>query len=227
MEDALFASQELRVETRSDIRTMPSFHKAIRFTGELICDCKKPEETGGGYLIHCRDHGNSERIAKVGKFETWTDLPAGSEIELYFNEKQNVFMRSIKYNGAEVNPAFLIDPDAPEHSLVVTLSDKGAEINGKVATNGSSIEGAHVLLTPWPVATREGYPAYRESDVDSSGKFQFRNLAPGKYRIISIGPSAWERRGRPGVINDWIGLAEEIRLEESRTSTVNLECKIL
>jgi len=80
---------------------------------------------------------------------------------------------------------------------------------------------------PWPITTREGYQMYTEAAADANGKFRFRNLAPGKYRIISIGPAAWDTRGRPDIINHWIVVAEDIRLEESRASTVDLECRIL
>jgi hypothetical protein len=159
-------------------------------------------------------------------------MAGDSEIVIGVNGTENTYVKSIQYNGTEIGRAaqgraFLLDRTAPEHSVKIVLSDKGSEISGKVSANDSPVDSAHILLIPWPIATIAGYPSYDETSADNDGRFRFRNLAPGKYRIISIGPAAWDMRDRPNIINAWISVAEEVRVEENLANTVNLECKIL
>ena len=120
----------------------------MKISGELSCDCKKPDDTASANVIFWRvhedvfPHPQNQRIGKLGKFDTLMAMPGDSEIELTVGGSPNFFIKSIQYNGAEAGVAFPLNRNAPEHLVSVTLSDKGAEISGKVSANDSVVDGA-------------------------------------------------------------------------------------
>jgi hypothetical protein len=67
----------------------------------------------------------------------------------------------------------------------ITVSDKAAQIAGRVMADGKPVPGAPVFL--WPVAesARRSLSGSRQALSDTEGSFRFDSLPPGDYRILA------------------------------------------
>jgi hypothetical protein len=90
--------------------------------------------------------------------------------------------------------------------LVVTLAEGAGSVAGRVvaAAEGQALPaGARVYLVPTAPADAESVLRYAEAAVESDGRFEVRNLAPGRYRAVARAldgpadrPAAWDRAER-------------------------------
>ena len=88
-------------------------------------------------------------------------------------------------------------------SMVVTLNQNGARVQGFVRKGGKGVAGAMVVLVPRdPAALRA---LARRDQSDSDGSFSLRDVAPGQYTVVAI-EDGWELDwARPGGLDRFLG----------------------
>lgn len=111
-------------------------------------------------------------------------LSAGEHYNLNISSRQelNFYVKSISAPGVSF-PDRVIDADrAGADPLEVLLSMRGGTVSGTVADAGAHVT---VLLIPEisdaPKCGREA----NETTLDHAGSFTFRNIAPGKCRLLA------------------------------------------
>jgi hypothetical protein len=231
IKDGRFARESVTLNAGSDIELALALQKALPVTGKLICDCQNPDQARFKEEIWLNSRrashfpaANPSTVRDDGTFETLAI--AGSDVELGIRPLATLYLKQIVYNGAKVETVFALNSYAVSHTLEVTLSDKSAEVSGAVSANGSPMARASVVLAAWPLRLIDGYPDYLAVETTASGTFQFRKLPPGTYRIVGVGPLAWEQVDLPGVLANWIASGEEITIGENAVKTVAIESKI-
>jgi hypothetical protein len=138
------------------------------------------------------------------------------------------YIKEVRYNGIAVrgNPQerrMLLDPSAMGHSLEIVVDDKPASLIGSVTDRDRAVREPHVVLIPWPLSSPEALWPVLEATGDEDGKFQFRGLAPGEYRILAVSPAAQEKLSEPNILNRLLVNAKAITLGASAFQTVPLE----
>jgi protocatechuate 3,4-dioxygenase beta subunit len=69
--------------------------------------------------------------------------------------------------------------------LVVSISDKAAQITGAVTNEGAPVAGAPVFLWPVSEQARRSLRGWRSMLTTADGKFHFDGLPPGDYRMLA------------------------------------------
>jgi len=96
----------------------------------------------------------------------------------------NVYVKSLRLGTAEMPEARLdLDADPKDARLIVLLSTAGAEVSGIVKNDAGSPERAEVCLLP----DRADAGCERQMLSGQDGRFLFRGLAPGKYKLSITG----------------------------------------
>jgi hypothetical protein len=133
-------------------------------------------------------------------------------------------IREILYNGGATDDgAFRVNREAPSQLIEITLSDKPATLTGRVIQKEKPVPGAIVVIAPWPVALRTDWPKTIRTAAGDDGKFSFKGLAPGAWRIFAVHPALRQKLEQPGFLLGLIGRAEEYTLAESDVKTVELK----
>jgi hypothetical protein len=138
------------------------------------------------------------------------------------------YIKEIRYNGIRVrgNTQRLhlrLDPSAMGHSLEIVVDDKPASLIGSVTDRDRAVSVPYVVLIPWPQSSPEALWPVLEATGDEDGKFQFRGLAPGDYRILAVSPAVQEKLSEPNILNRLLVNAKTITLGASAFQTVPLE----
>ena len=138
------------------------------------------------------------------------------------------YVKEVRYNGIAVrgNPQerhLQLDPSAMGHSLEIVVDDKPASITGSVTDRDRAVSEPHVVLIPWPLSSPEALWPVLEATGDEDGKFQFRGLAPGEYRILAVSPAVQEKLSEPNILNRLLVNAKTITLGARAFQTVPLE----
>ena len=94
--------------------------------------------------------------------------------------------------GSSVNPAPNGRPDGWNEMLLqnpgfvrFSLSNAGGALRGVVKSGGTPVAGAPVFVAPYDPVNRKWLPDLRVTQTDLRGAYQFRDLAPGAYRVLA------------------------------------------
>ena len=93
-------------------------------------------------------------------------------------------------------------------AIRIAMSDRAAQIHGRVMADGKPVPGAPVFLWPVAEAGRRSLAGAPQNISDTQGNFRFGNLPPGDYRVVAS--------------FDLNEIDEEIA-EECRAATVRVE----
>jgi protocatechuate 3,4-dioxygenase beta subunit len=100
------------------------------------------------------------------------------------------YVKTIRFGGADVTKSALDTTSGASGQIEVVLSPEAADVSGVVHNaQGDVVAGVSVSL--WEPDTANTLPQaliYQRGTTDQNGHFQFRNLAPGEYRV-----AAWEQ----------------------------------
>jgi hypothetical protein len=148
----------------------------------------------------------SAEIDKDGAFHLTNVLPQKFRVQVD-PLPENAYTKAVQVDGAEV-PRGVLDLSAGAHDakVKITVGRNGGQISGSVVDK--STPGTMVYLLQDPDDT----PQDRTARVTSEGKYSFRALRPGKYRVFAIEPPAFD--AREDVIKQAFNKAEEIEIKE-------------
>ncbi len=201
-----------------------------RITGKVICDCQTPfvagpDRTGVG-LNPADGIGLAEAFDfnHDGLFEGRAALSGPVNVE-FLNLSQDLYIKQIVFNGAESGRMVTILSGGAE-TLEITLSDSPSSITGTVTRESKPVPRDHVVAVPWPLRLSDGYPDFVSTESGAAGEFSLTKLAPGKYKVVSVGPAEWSRKDEPGVVELWLTGVDETELADRVTLTMRLESKL-
>jgi uncharacterized protein (DUF2141 family) len=119
------------------------------------------------------------------------------------------YLKSMKLGQIDVLANDMVIAPDTKDSLEIVISTRAAQLRGHVEN------GFAPIVLAAPQGEKAGFPSfYVPAGVDESGDFQFRNLAPGSYRIYafeSIEPGAWRD---PEFLKNYAGLGTPVDLAE-------------
>jgi carboxypeptidase family protein len=118
-----------------------------------------------------------------GHWELRAHPPAGQYVESIVNLRSSPRR---PWKAERVSDWFEVFIEARFPSRIrITVSDKAAQIAGKVMTDSKPVPGVPVFL--WPVAdfARRSLSGSLQALSDTEGRFRFDSLPPGDYRMLA------------------------------------------
>jgi hypothetical protein len=95
----------------------------------------------------------------------------------------DVYVKQARFNQADILNKPIQYTASDSGTLEVVLSARGGEIDGTaVADNLQSVQSSTAVLIP--DRQRDRIDLYKNATVDANGKFNFRGIAPGDYRVF-------------------------------------------
>jgi len=186
----------------------------------------QPSLAGRGELsvfVRGTESERSDASAQVtGDAFTLKDVPEGVYRLNVFGQSQDCFLKSVRFGGTESLDNTFSVRRGVEGALEVTLSSRGARIQGAVADADSLPEaGVWVVLVP-DEPRRNQFWLYRAGNTDQYGRFDLHGIAPGSYKLFS-----WEKVERyswedPDFLGPFEDKGERISVQEGESKSVDL-----
>ena len=203
------------------ISALPDFAVAghVTITGDL----KNPvarvmlEFAGEGTMPRVRASANSPEF----KFDAQL-RPERRYHAAIRNLPEDYYLKSLAISGHDVPPDNVV-VSGMRGDIEIVLSPAGARIEGTLFDSGEEPTRGSILLIP-DVPDPGPPDLFRRASADSRGKFTFRGVVPGSYRMLPV-----ESLNLSGEINDpdfqrKIGnRGESLTVEESGKYTVSLK----
>lgn len=167
---------------------------------------------------------STARIEANGQFST-VGLPGGKYLVRVPTAPPGWTLKSVMFEGRDVSDVALTLGGADVKGLVVTFTDRPAELAGTVTlSNGNADANASVLVFPSDNADWGDWPARRIRIVRTSaaGKYKVAAIPPGEYFVLALpDPEVgdWEL---PGALEQLSRRATQVRIEEGAARTQNL-----
>ena len=144
---------------------------------------------------------------------------------VFLNLPQDLYAK--KNSGQrQRNGPIVAAPTGARVSIEIVLSDSPATIAGTVVREDKPVARAHVVAVPWPTRMTDGYPDFASGETGDNEAFTIYKLAPGTYKVVSVGPLEWSRKDEPGVVETWPASGDDITLAEEESRRVRLELKL-
>lgn len=195
--------------------------------GQVVWDPPKASLEKGVLTVMARGTDTSMphavRVA-VGTDGTFflREMPEGTYQISTFGQTQDCYLKSIRFAGMEVSDDEFNVIRGTQATLEVTISSRGAHVQGTVSdADGLPAAGVTVVLVP-DEAHRSEFRRYMQRTSDSYGRFDFRGIAPGDYKLFSweqVEANAWED---PEFLKPFEAKGETISLQEGDGKSVNL-----
>jgi hypothetical protein len=100
------------------------------------------------------------------------------------NLQDDYYLKSVALSGHNVPPDNIV-VNGTRGDIELVLSPSGAQIEGSLFDSKDQPTRGSVLLVP--DVPEPGPPdLYRRTSADSKGKFSFRGIAPGSYRLVTM-----------------------------------------
>jgi uncharacterized GH25 family protein len=134
-----------------------------------------------------------------------------------------LYVKSISYNGKALQGGtFTPNRAFDSHSIEIVLDDKPASVSGQVADRDGPLK-ARVMLIAWPPHTPGAPSPSNWTYTDDQGRFSFRTVAPGEYRIFAVAAGDDAKLERPGVMEQLAKDAMKLELSPNNTRNLTLE----
>lgn len=197
---------------------------AIDVKGRVQIEGGTLQQVGGVQVALVRpgwspDENYSATIGADGSFAL-EQVPAG-EWALNLTFLPGPFLKSATLGDRDVGFArFSIGPEAARQQLNIVVSTRTAAIDGQLDSGSSDVKRAGIVIAP--VGKFHNFARFYQGAVtDDEGKFQMKNLAPGKYKIFALEKTAPVDFENPEAADQLNPLGEEIELTEGATLEVH------
>ncbi|MFN7935775.1 MAG: carboxypeptidase-like regulatory domain-containing protein [Bryobacteraceae bacterium] len=128
---------------------------------------------------------------------------------------EGFFVKGVRVGEVDVLRDGLRVVGSPVEGLDVVLSSKGAEVSGvAVNTDGKPAARTTVLLHPQFGGAGRRSDLQRTVETGADGKFRFRGVTPGEYRLYAFGADGPDI-GDIDALEEYSAEAEHLRLKES------------
>jgi Carboxypeptidase regulatory-like domain len=138
--------------------------------------------------------GAQARVASNGAFSL-RDVPESLYRLSSTGQSQDCYLKSVRYAGMEISDDQFNVIRGTQATLEVTISSRGAHVQGMVKdADGLPAAGVWVALVP-EEAHRNEFRLFKQRTTDQYGRFDFRGIAPGVYKLFSweqVEQNAWE-----------------------------------
>ena len=137
-------------------------------------------------IIPQNDDTRGAKISPEGTFAFLLTPYRQCELQVKGLLPPNVVLE-VRYNGTKLpGMTFAPQPFVPEHTLDIKIGKMAAALGVRVTRDDQPVEDAAVLVAPWPIVLKNGYPDYQISRTDADGGHQFVGLRPGQYRVVAL-----------------------------------------
>ena len=208
---ASLSVEEILLDAKSELRNPRSLNALLGDADESN-DRVAPNEKGEFTLRQLEPDG----------YRIETDLPG-----------ENWFVRSMtlppvgaaKTKTDAARSAISLKPGEKLANLEITLAEGAASLSGRVAAKegGNLPSRLRVHLIPAEATATDEVLRYRETVIEKNGSFEFKHLAPGKYRLLARSiPDTEKDKPRPAAFDP----TERLKLKkESEAATTEIELK--
>jgi hypothetical protein len=157
--------------------------------------------------------GAQARVASNGVFSL-RDVPESLYRLSSTGQSQDCYLKSLRYAGMEISDDEFNVIRGTQATLEVTISSRGAHVQGMVKdADGLPAPGVWVVLVP-DEARRNEFHLFKQRTTDQYGRFDFRGIAPGDYKLFSweqVEQNEWED---PDFLKAFEPQGESISLQE-------------
>lgn len=132
------------------------------------------------------------------------------------------YIKSVHLGDQEVSPEHLTIPQGATGPLKIVLGTNPGEIDGRVQVD-NTLSGGNIVVMLLPDApSRPEFQPANQTVPDTTGRFSFRSVAPGKYRLFATesGPDFPQGFGLGDVLKS---LGEEVTVEEGSHVTKQIK----
>jgi hypothetical protein len=139
--------------------------------------------------LHATELGSSDRatsatVAPDGTFRVPDVFPEGYRVTIE-PMPENGYLKALAVGGAALPPGAAIDLSRGVSHLKITLSRNGGQISGAITDRSGQILTATIAMVA--LIDDASHPENaRTQRVGSDGRFTFKGLAPGKYRLLGV-----------------------------------------
>jgi hypothetical protein len=152
------------------------------------------------------------------------NLPLGRQSVSLLRARGGFYLREIRYNGhAQPDNAFTLDPNSAAQLLELVIDNRPAAITGVVEDDDNPVNKPYVVVTRWPYSAGMLNLSLRKIGGGDDGRFQFRGLSPGEYRILAVSDANKDQLNQPGVLDRLLPAAEKITLDRAGIQDVHLK----
>jgi len=136
---------------------------------------------------------------------------------------KDCYIKEVKYGDSTLPDTELRVGKASSGNLEITVSSRGARVEGAVLTE-DSLPAAGVWVVAVPEESKRRFERLFKSDrTDQNGAFGLHGLAPGKYKLFSwadIEEGAWED---PDFLKPFEDKGETVEVQDGGTETLQLK----
>jgi hypothetical protein len=136
---------------------------------------------------------------------------------------RNAFIKSARVGNTDVLESGLdLTAGPPAGGLEIVLSAAGAQVEGAVLdASERPARGATVVLAPEP-RLRLHARLFHEASTDKDGRFAFRGLAPGEYKLFAWNELEGEAYRDPDFLRGYEGRGQKIVVRENQAIQARL-----
>jgi hypothetical protein len=161
----------------------------------------------------------SASVAADGTF-TLKQVPPGEWLLNVNPLPPGAFLKAARLGDQDVRFARMEIKPGSEDPVSIVISTNTAQIHGQVDAGGGDSKRAGILLAPtgqYSTLTR----FYYDVAADDTGKFELKDIAPGKYKIFALEKLAPAEFKTPEAASQLDALGEEIDLAEGASLEVH------
>jgi hypothetical protein len=197
----------------------------IRVEGDAALDMKsvRVHEKLAGPSAEADSQDPGDRVAADGAFELDNLLPDRYGV-VVSGLPEGFYIKSIRAGETDITYSGFELKDGPPGRIDILVSPKAATVSGvvQIPDSDKTAVGAIVVLVPNEKERAQIAEFYRHSTTDQFGRFEFKSVAPGEYKLYAwedVESTAWMD---PDFMKPLEGMGEPVTVDESDRASVQV-----